>query len=52
MDELSYPDMLENSLNTGGVQAGTSHADDVLAELSQKVMRVMRKATKLAEDSF
>ncbi len=50
VDELSNPEILESSLNTRGVQAGTSHADDVLAELSQKVMRVMRKATKLAEN--
>ena len=49
VDELSNPEILESSLNVGGVQAGASHADDVLAELSQKVMRVMRKANKLAE---
>ncbi len=51
VDELSNPEILEGSLNTPGVQAGTSHAQDVLAELSQKVMRVMRKATKLAENT-
>ncbi|MFO1388366.1 type I restriction-modification system endonuclease [Cellvibrio sp.] len=50
VEELSDPNVLEGSLNTAGVQAGTSHADDVLAELSQIVMRVMRKATKLAEN--
>lgn len=50
VDELSNPEILERSLNTSGAQTGTSHADDVLAELSQKVMRVMRKATKLAEN--
>lgn len=41
VDELSNPEVLQSS---------TSHADDVLAELSQKVMRVMRKATKVAEN--
>lgn len=41
VDELSNPEVLGSS---------TSHADDVLAELSQKVMRVMRKATKVAEN--
>ncbi len=50
VNELSNPEILERSLNTSGVQTGTSHADDVLAELSQKVMRVMRKATKFAEN--
>lgn len=41
VDELSNPEVLDSS---------TNHADDVLAELSQKVMRVMRKATKVAEN--
>lgn len=41
VDELSNPEVLGSS---------TSHADDVLAELSQKVMRIMRKATKIAEN--
>jgi type I restriction enzyme, R subunit len=50
VDELSNPEILESSLNTSGVLTGSSRADDVLAELSQKVMRVMRKATKVAEN--
>lgn len=48
--ELVDPENLQSSLNTPGVQAGKNHADDVLAELTQKVMRVMRKATKVAEN--
>ncbi|OGB21781.1 MAG: type I restriction-modification system endonuclease [Burkholderiales bacterium RIFCSPLOWO2_02_FULL_57_36] len=32
-----------------GVQAGQTHAHDVLAELSQKIMRVLRKAGSKAE---
>ncbi len=49
VDELTNPDTLEKGLNAPGVQAETSHAQDVLAELGQKVMRVMRKANKAAE---
>lgn len=40
----------EGSYNAPGVQDDTSHADDVLAQLSQKIMRVTRKAQKLSED--
>ena len=50
VDELSDPDHLEQALNTPGEQTDTSHAHDVLNQLSQKVMRVMRKAVKKAED--
>ena len=50
MDELSDPQHLEQALNTPGEQADTSHAHDVLNQLGQKVMRVMRKAVKKAED--
>jgi type I restriction enzyme R subunit len=49
MDELTDPQHLEQALDTPGEQEATSHADDVLNHLSQKVMRVMRKATKKAE---
>ncbi|UUA71795.1 type I restriction-modification system endonuclease [Cellvibrio sp. QJXJ] len=49
VDELTNPDTLEKGLNAPGVQADTSHAQDVLAELGQKIMRVMRKAHKAAE---
>ena len=45
IQELTDP----KSFNTPGTQAETSHADDVLDALSQRVMRVMRKATHLAE---
>ena len=49
MGELTDPQYLEQALDTPGEQEATSHADDVLNHLSQKVMRVMRKATKKAE---
>ncbi|WP_286240958.1 type I restriction-modification system endonuclease [Neptuniibacter halophilus] len=49
VEELSNPESLEKALNTKGNEAETSHADDVLNALSQKVMRVMRKAQKKAE---
>ncbi|HEY0892583.1 MAG TPA: type I restriction-modification system endonuclease, partial [Cellvibrio sp.] len=49
VDELTDPETLEKGLNAPGVQADTSHAQDVLAELGQKIMRVMRKAHKAAE---
>ncbi|MFT6388200.1 MAG: type I restriction enzyme R subunit [Cellvibrionaceae bacterium] len=50
VDELSDDTFLERALNTPGEQVGTSHAHDVLNQLGQKVMRVMRKAAKKAED--
>jgi type I restriction enzyme R subunit len=43
--ELSDP----KSYETPGIQPDTTHADDVLNALNQKVMRVLRKATKKAE---
>ncbi|MCK4709235.1 MAG: type I restriction-modification system endonuclease, partial [Gammaproteobacteria bacterium] len=43
--ELTDP----KSFEAPGNQAETSHADDVLDALNQKVMRVLRKATKKAE---
>lgn len=49
VDELTNPDTLAKGLDAPGVQADTSHAQDVLAELGQKIMRVMRKAHKAAE---
>ncbi|WP_345889709.1 type I restriction-modification system endonuclease [Spongiibacter thalassae] len=48
-DELTDPDKLEASLNSPGEDADTSHADTVLSQLGQKVMQVMRKASKRAE---
>jgi len=49
IDELNNPEVLASSVGTSGMQVSTSHASAVLAELNQKIMRVMRKATKLAE---
>lgn len=43
--ELSDP----KSYEAPGIQTDTTHADDVLNALNQKVMRVLRKATKKAE---
>ena len=45
ISELSDP----KSFEAPGNQPGTSHADDVLDALNQKVMRVLRKATKKAD---
>ncbi|MES9845648.1 MAG: type I restriction-modification system endonuclease [Candidatus Sedimenticola sp. 6PFRAG5] len=45
IQELTDP----KSFEAPGSQADTSHADDVLDALSQRVMRVMRKATHMAE---
>ena len=50
VDEITDPEHLERALNTPGEQHESSHADDVLNELSQKVMRVMRKANTKAEN--
>ena len=47
--ELTEPDQLERALNAPGDQAGETQADVVLSQLSQKVMRVLRKAEKKAE---
>jgi len=45
VQELTDP----KSFEAPGSQQGTSHADDVLDALSQRVMRTLRKATHLAE---
>lgn len=45
VDELNNP----LSFDAVGTLAGETHAHDVLAAISQKVMRVLRKAEKLAE---
>ena len=47
--ELTDPEVLEKAQNTPGEQAGESHADVVLSQLSQKLMRVLRKAEKKSE---
>ncbi|MCE8028633.1 type I restriction-modification system endonuclease [Halomonas daqingensis] len=48
-DELIDPEQLEHALEVPGEREGFSHADDLLDQLSQKLMRVMRKAGKRAE---
>lgn len=50
VEEVSDYGHLAQALDTPGEQAGTSHADDVLNQLGQKVMRIMRRATKKAEN--
>jgi type I restriction enzyme R subunit len=47
--ELTEPASLERSLNSPGTRPNTSHADDVLNAITQKVMRVLRKASSKAE---
>lgn len=49
VDELTDPEQLERALNAPGEQVGESHADVILSQLSQKLMRVLRKAEKKAE---
>ncbi|PSL10832.1 type I restriction enzyme R subunit [Marinobacterium halophilum] len=49
--ELTDEQHLENALNTPGEQTGETQADVVLSQLSQKLMRVMRKADKKAENA-
>lgn len=48
-DELTSPDKLQQALQSPGEQQGESHADVVLSQLSQKVMRVLRKAESKAD---
>jgi len=50
VDELTDEHQLENALNSPGEQQGESQADVVLSQLSQKVMRVLRKAETKAEN--
>lgn len=47
--ELTDPQSLEQALDTPGEMEDSSHAHDVLDQLSQKIMRVMRKASNKAE---
>ena len=49
VQEITNPEQLERALSAPGDSAGESHADVVLSQLSQKVMRVLRKAEKKAE---
>src|SRR5690554_4060045 len=48
--ELTDDEHLEKALNSPGEQAGESQADVVLSQLSQKLMRVLRKADNKAEN--
>jgi type I restriction enzyme R subunit len=50
MDELTDPEQLERALNAPGETENESHADVVLSQLSQKIMRVLRKAKKKSEN--
>lgn len=50
VDEITNPEQLERGLNAPGDTPEQSHADVVLSQLSQKVMRVLRKAEKKAEN--
>ena len=49
VDELTTPEKLQQALASPGEQQGESHADVVLSQLSQKVMRVLRKAENKAD---
>jgi type I restriction enzyme R subunit len=49
VDEITDPEVLQRALNTPGDMPDQSHADVVLSQLSQKIMRVLRKAGKKAE---
>jgi type I restriction enzyme R subunit len=49
--ELTDPDQLERALNAPGELPDQSQADVVLSQLSQKVMRVLRKAENKSENS-
>lgn len=49
VDELTDGEQLEKALASPGEQADESQADVVLSQLSQKLMRVLRKADSKAE---
>ncbi|MCH8543864.1 MAG: type I restriction-modification system endonuclease [Alcanivorax sp.] len=49
VDELSDAQQLEKALHSPGEQADESQADVVLSQLSQKLMRILRKADHKAE---
>ncbi|MCD1403623.1 type I restriction-modification system endonuclease [Escherichia coli] len=48
--ELTDTEQLEKALNSPGEHTGETQADVVLSQLSQKVMRILRKAEKRAEN--
>jgi type I restriction enzyme R subunit len=49
VEELTDNETLERALNAPGEQSDETHADVILSQLSQKVMRVLRKAEKRSE---
>ncbi|WP_416376677.1 type I restriction-modification enzyme R subunit C-terminal domain-containing protein [Marinobacter sp. LV10MA510-1] len=49
-EELTDPQKLEAALHSPGEQQGETQADVVLSQLSQKLVRVLRKANKKAEN--
>lgn len=49
VSELTTPEHLELALNSPGEQTGKTQADAILDQLSQKLMRVLRKAANKAE---
>nr|WP_040523649.1 type I restriction-modification system endonuclease [Aliiglaciecola lipolytica] len=49
VNELADAEHLEKALNSRGEKEGESQADVIVSQLSQKVMRVLRKANKKAE---
>lgn len=49
VQELTNPERLQLALNAPGEKKGESQADVVLSQLSQKLMRVLRKAEHQAE---
>ncbi|SER53211.1 type I restriction enzyme, R subunit [Vreelandella subterranea] len=51
VDELCDPQRLETALNSPGDAPGRNQADAVLDQLSQKLMRVLRKADVKAEQT-
>jgi type I restriction enzyme R subunit len=50
VNEITNSEQRERALNAPGDTPDQSHADVVLCQLSQKVMRVLRKAEKKAEN--
>lgn len=50
LEEITNPEQLERALNVPGDTPEQSHADVVLSQLSQKIMRVLRKAEKKSEN--
>ena len=49
VEEITDPEQLARATKAPGYTPGQSHADVVLSQLSQKIMRVLRKANNKAE---